>query len=709
MTDSKPAPPVAPVKPKTFTQLGRTRTDDYAWLKDDNWQEILRDPGLLRGDIRTYLEAENAYGEAVLAPTKALQARLYEEMKGRIKEDDNSVPGADGPYEYYSRYEIGAQHPITARRPRNEAAFPAPIPSVEATRAVEEVLLDEEELSRGHDYYETGGSSHSNDHLLFAWSEDTQGSEYYTIYVKVIATGELLGSAIESSTGDFGFSPCSNYLFWTWRDENGRPSKVYRRPARGGEDVLIYEELDPGFFLGLSVLSDESYIEIGIGNQETSESWLIPASDPTATPVCVEPRTEGVLYDIDHWNDRFIIRTNADGAIDFKLMRSDAATPSRDSWLDFIPHRTGIYITGVSAYKHHLVRSERENANLRIVITRFDDLSEHSIDVAEEAYALGSYGGYEYDTAILRFGYTSPTTPSQTFDYDMNTRQRVLRKTQEIPSGHNPDNYVAKRLYATAPDGEQVPITVLMRKDTPLDGTAPLFLYGYGSYGASMDPSFSISRLSLVDRGFIYATAHVRGGSEKGFGWFLAARKFSKINTFTDFIACAEHLIANSYTTKGKIVAYGGSAGGLLMGAVANMRPDLWAGIIGAVPFIDVLNTMSDLSLPLTPPEWPEWGNPLEDAAAYDYIASYSPYDNIVSQPYPAVLATGGLSDPRVTYWEPTKWVAKLRRYTTSDAPILLKMNMEAGHGGASGRFEYLKEIAFEYAFALWVTGKAGV
>jgi oligopeptidase B len=404
---------------------------------------------------------------------------------------------------------------------------------------------------------------------------------------------------------------------------------------------------------------------------------------------------------VDHWGDRFVIRTNADDAVDFKIVFAAEADPSRTGWTDFVAHKPGRFITGLHAYKDHLVRLERVDANNRIVVTA-RDLGEYVVDFEEEAYALSLEGGYEFDTPVMRFVYQSPTTPRQTFDYDMATRERTLRKTQEIPSGHNPADYVTRRLHARAPDGQLVPITVLMKAGTKLDGSAPLLLYGYGSYGMAMDASFSIRNLSLVDRGWIWATAHIRGGSEKGWGWFLDGRRFTKKNTFTDFIACAEHLIGEGYGKAGHIVAYGGSAGGMLMGAVTNMRPDLWAGIIAAVPFVDVLNTMSDTSLPLTPPEWPEWGNPIEDAQAYDYIAGYSPYDNVAVKPYPAVLATGGLSDPRVTYWEPAKWAAKLRRFSTSGDPVLLKINMEAGHGGASGRFDFLKEIALDYAFAVW-------
>jgi len=688
-----PTPPTAPKIPHPTEQLGRTRVDDYAWMKDDNWQQVLRDPKVLRADVRDHLNAENAYTKAMLASTEPLQAQLFAEMKGRIKEDDSSVPAPDGPWDYYVRYDLGAQHPIHARRAKGQAPTDK--------KGGEQVLLDEEALSKGKAFFQVGAAHHSPDHSLYAWAADEQGSEYYTIRMKDLASGEELGHAVESAYGDFVFSPDSQWIFWIWRDENARPSKVFRRPARGGEDVLVYEETDDGMFLGVGVASDDSHVLIHVGNQETTEILLIPASDPTAAPVIAEPRVVGVKYSLDHWTDRWVIRTNADDAVDFKLAVSDAAVPAKASWRDWIAHQPGRYITGFAAFAGHLVRAERVNALDRLVVTARDG-TEHEVAFDEEAYALNLEGGYEYETTTTRFVYQSPTTPRQTYDYDLATRERTLRKTQEIPSGHDPARYVARRLYAKATDGAEVPITVLMLKETPLDGSAPLLLYGYGSYGMAMEPSFSIRNLSLVDRGWIWATAHIRGGSDKGWGWFLDGRKEKKPNTFTDFIACAEHLTAEGYATKGKVAAYGGSAGGMLMGAVANLRPDLWGAIIAAVPFVDVLNTMSDTTLPLTPPEWPEWGNPLDDAAAYDLIAGYSPYDQVAAKPYPPILATGGLSDPRVTYWEPAKWAAKLREFSTGDAPILLKINMEAGHGGASGRFDFLKEIALDYAFAIW-------
>jgi oligopeptidase B len=690
---SPPTPPRPRKESRRIEQLGRVRLDDYAWMKDDNWQAVLRDPSVVKPEIREHLEAENAYLKVVLAPTEALQGRLFEEMKGRLKEDDSSVPTPDGPFDYFSRYEVGAQHPRHVRRPRG-------------AESGEAVLLDEEAEAGGKPYYAVDAAAHSPDHALYAWAEDDQGSEYHRILIRDLVTGALLPGGPESASGAFAFSPDSAWLFWVWRDENARPARVYRRPARGGDDVLVYEEKDEGMFLGVGVTTDDSHIVIGVQNQETSEEWVIPAADPTAAPAVAQSREAGVRYDLDRWSDRWVIRTNADGAVDFKLAISRAAVPGRLTWRDWIAHRPGRLIAGMALFKDHLVRLERENACDRLVVMpRGDDgaAAEHVVDFDEPAYALNLVGGYEYATTVTRFVYQSPTTPRQWFDYDMATRRRTLRKTQEVPSGHDPALYETRRLYATAPDDEEVPITVLMRRGTPLDGTAPVLLYGYGAYGYPYTASFSTQALSLVDRGWIWAGAHVRGGSDKGWGWFLDGRKFRKKNTFTDFIACAEHLVAHGYGAPGRIAAYGGSAGGMLVGAVANMRPDLWGAIIAAVPFVDVLNTMSDVTLPLTPPEWPEWGDPTRDPEAYDYIASYSPYDNIADQAYPAILARGGLSDPRVTWWEPEKWVAKLRDHATGEEPVLFAANLEAGHGGASGRFDHLKEVALDYAFAIWV------
>ena len=685
---SAPAPPRPHKDPQRIEQLGRVRTDDYAWMKDPNWQAVLRDPGQVSPQIREHLEAENAYVQAVLGGTQGLQDQLFAEMQGRIRQDDESPPLADGPFDYLSRYQQGAQHPRHLRRPRG-----APGP--------EELLLDEAAHAEGHAYWRVDHARHSPDHRLYAWSADIHGSEYYSIFVSDLESGQILPGGATSGAGDFVFSPDSAWLFWIWRDDNARPARVFRRPARGGEDVLVYEEHDEGMFLGVGTTADDSHILIRAANQETSETWLIPAATPCAQPVVAEPRTAGHRYDLDRWSDRWIVRTNNGGAIDFELRESQAAPPDRDSWRVLVAHRPGRLIAGFALFDNYLVRHERQDALDRLVI-RDRSGAERAIDFDEAAYALDLAGGYEYATPWTRFVYQSPTTPRRWYDFDMRSGERVLLKVQEVPSGHDPADYETQRIFATAADGASVPITLLMRKGAPRDGTAPVMLYGYGAYGYPETPVFSTSRLSLVDRGWIWASAHVRGGSDKGWGWFLDGRGLKKKNTFTDFIACAEHLVAEGYGSPGRIAAYGGSAGGMLVGAVANLRPELFGAIIAAVPFVDVLNTMSDVSLPLTPPEWPEWGNPLEDQAAYDYIASYSPYDNVGDRPYPPILATGGLADPRVTWWEPQKWIARLREHSTSGAPMLLKINLEAGHGGASGRFARLHELALDYAFAIW-------
>jgi oligopeptidase B len=613
-------------------------------------------------------------------------------MKGRIKEDDASVPKPDGAFQYYSRFNVGAQHPIHARKPRGDGP--------------EEILLDVDARSKGKAYYQVSATDHSPDHRLFAYAEDDKGAGTYRVRVQDLQTGQEVGTPVESTSGNFAFTPDSRWLFWTFQDENARPVKIFRRPARGGTDVLVYEEKDPGMFLGVSVSESRDFILISIANQETSEVLVIPANTPTAKPALFAPRQVGELYTPVHFDGRWYILTNAGGAVDFKIVTADIGATDRKQWKEFIPHERGRYIQGLTAFKDHLVRAERFNALPRIVV-RDRAGQEHVIEQKEAAFALALDPGYEFDTTVMRFVYQSPTTPRQWIDYDMNERTRTLRKTQEVPSGHDPARYVTERFFIKAKDGAEVPVTILRLKSTPTDASAPLLLYGYGSYGFGMEAGFNTNRLSLADRGWIWAIAHVRGGDEKGRGWFEDGRKKKKMNTFTDFIAVAEGLVARGYVRRGRIVSYGGSAGGLLVGAVSNLAPDgLFGGHIAAVPFVDVLTTMSDTTLPLTPPEWPEWGNPLESAEDYDTIAAYSPYDNVTAKPYPPIFAYGGLTDSRVTYWEPAKWIARLRDRAPKGGPYLLHINLDAGHGGASGRFEQLKEIARDYAFALKTLGE---
>ncbi|MBZ8133116.1 S9 family peptidase [Afifella sp. IM 167] len=691
-TTTSKRPPRAEKRPVEITHHGHTRQDPYHWLRADNWQEVMRDPSSLDPEIRAYLEAENAWFETEMADTTGLQETLFAEMKGRIKEDDSSVPAPDGPFSYSVRYIAGGQHPLYVRRAREGGE--------------EEVLLDGNALAAGHAYFKIGGASHSPDHKRLAWAFDDSGSEFYTLQVRNLATGEDIADVIPDTSGGAVWSADGEHLFYVRLDANHRPSKVFRHRLGTGvsQDVLVYEEADPGFFVGLGMTRSKNFIVIDCHTHETSEARLIPADAPESEPMLIAPREDGIEYYVDEAHGILFIRTNAGGAKDFAIQTAPVEAPDRENWQELVPHKPGRLLLAHGLFARHLVRLERESGLPRIVIHRLGG-EEHEIAFDEEAYSLGIDPGYEFETTTLRFSYSSLTTPSRVVDYDMESRERRLMKEQEVPSGHDPERYVARRVMAKAADGEEVPVSLLYRRETKLDGSAPCLLYGYGSYGIAIPAGFSVTRLSLVDRGFVYAIAHIRGGKDKGFSWYETGKRGTKVNTFTDFIAAGEHLVREGFTSKGRIVAHGGSAGGMLMGAVANMAPDLFGGVIADVPFVDVLNTMLDDTLPLTPPEWPEWGNPVLSEADYQTILGYSPYDNVRAQAYPPLLAMAGLTDPRVTYWEPAKWVARLRELKTDDNVLLLRTNMDAGHGGASGRFDALKEVAIEYAFALKVMG----
>ncbi|MEL6751987.1 MAG: S9 family peptidase, partial [Pseudomonadota bacterium] len=687
--NSSLTPPSAEKRLVSDTRHGIIRTDDYGWLRADNWQEVMRDPSVLPADIRAYLDAENTYQEAQFADTEALRETLFEELKGRIKQDDSSVPSPHGNYSYWSRYDEGAEYPLYMRDGPDG----------------ERVLFDGPQMAEDEDYFALGAMSHSPDHQRLAWSVDTNGSEYYHMRIRDLESGED-GDDVTRDVGAFAWCADGRSFVYVKVDENHRPSRAYHKAADGSE-TLIFREDDPRFYVHVGRSLDGEWLLIHTGQNDEDEVHLLRADAPLEPPVLVAQRRAGHEYSLDMRGDTAFITTNSGNAQNFRIMQTTVDALSEENWVEVVPHRADVLIDNTIVFKDFMVRLERENALPRIVVRALKSGEEHTIAFDEEAYSLGISSGYEFDTTTLRFTYSSPSTPSQVWDYDLVTRERKLRKEQDIPSGHSAGDYVVRRLHAPSTDGVSVPLTVLHRKDTPLDGSAPCLLYGYGSYGMGMPASFSANRLSLVDRGFVYCTAHVRGGDELGREWYEQTKKSGKVRTFQDFIAAGEMLAEQDFTARGKIVAMGGSAGGLLMGAVANMEPSLFGGIIAQVPFVDVLNTMLDDTLPLTPGEWSQWGNPIESAEEYAGIASYSPYDNVTTQDYPPIFALSGLTDPRVQYWEPSKWIAKLRDVTGNKNAILLKTNMGSGHFGKTGRFAYLEEVALVYAFALKCAGKA--
>ncbi len=696
MTDqAKPTltPPVAARRPTRHTWHSQQREDPYAWLRDANWREAMVEPERLDPAIRSYLEAENAYAQAMLEDVEPLREALVRELRGRIREDDSSVPSPDGPWAYYSRYRDGGQHPILCRCPRDGDD--------------EQILLDGDIEAEGSDYFRLGAAAHSPDHRYLAYAVDRSGAESFTICIRDLHRGRDLDESIHAARGDIAWANDGVSFLYTVIDDEHRPRWVYRHclgePAAA--DRLIYTETDPGFFLGVERTESGRYLLIDSHDHTTSEVHWLPADQPDATPQCIAPRERDVEYSVSDWGDQWLILSNAAGAEDFAILQTAIDRPGRENWQTLVPHRPGRLIEGMQIFADWLVRQELEDAESRIVIREMASGEEHVIAQTDPCVELGLMGGYEYHTDHLRFALSGFAEPAQVFDYNMRSRQRVRRKIQEIPSGHEPSDYVSRRLMITAADGERVPVSLFHRRDLTPSADTPLLLYGYGAYGISELPAFSPHRLSLVDRGFVYAIAHVRGGRERGYRWYRNGRMAQKANTFSDFIACAEALIEAGYTGAGRIAIHGGSAGGMLVGSVINQRPELFHAAIADVPFVDVLNTMLDESLPLTPPEWPEWGNPIESAEAYATIAAYSPYDNIAPRDYPHLLVTAGVSDPRVTYWEPAKWVARLRAEGKPTGLVLLHTNMTAGHGGPGGRFQYLEEVARRYAFLLKVYG----
>ena len=680
--------PKATVHPHAMTVHGHTRVDNYYWLNERENPEVL-----------AYLEAENQYADACLKHTEPLQEQLFKEITSRIKQDDNSVPIKIRDYYHYTRFEEGKEYPIYCRK---KHSLDAP----------EEILLDGNQLAEGHAFFEIGEISLSEDDRLLAYSVDTVSRRIYTVYVKDLETGEFMGEPIENTSGNVVWASDNETLFYGVKDESLRPYKIMRHRLGTvvADDVQVYEEKDETFVTYISKTKSRKYLIINSDSTLSSECRILESNRPEGVFRVFQERQSEMLYGIDHYKDYFYIQTNADGARNYKVMRTPIGQTEKEHWVEVIAHRDQVMIEGFSIFDKFFVIEEREGGLVKIRVMTWDGSTDYYIDFGEPAYTASVGGNPDFDATALRYAYTSMTTPSSVFEFDMEKRTKILLKQQEVVGGYNPGDYVTERLMVPSHDGVLVPVSIVYKKDIagrvpePVEGPAchdrPLVLYGYGSYGSSMDAYFSLARLSLLDRGFIWAIAHIRGGEEMGRQWYEDGKMLHKKNTFMDFIACAEFLIDKGYTSSSKMFAMGGSAGGLLVGAVVNMRPDLWKGVVAQVPFVDVVTTMLDESIPLTTGEYDEWGNPNEKQY-YDYMLSYSPYDNVEAKDYPAMLITTGLHDSQVQYWEPAKWTAKLRALKTDKNPLYLKTEMDYGHGGASGRFEGYKEVVLEYAFML--------
>lgn len=686
MTSETPKPPVAARRPHSSTHHGVTIEDPYFWLRDKSY------PKVDDADVLDHLKAENAFFEAQIKPLAPLVETIFQEMKGRLKEDESSVPQKDGNYLYWRRFEAGAQYKQWMRKPVSGGA--------------EQVILDEALLARDKEFFRLGGIAISEDDRVMAWSSDTDGSERFTIRFRDLTTGADLPDAIAGVLGGFVFSKDGTCLLYGLVNDNWRIDtiKLHRMGTDTSDDRVIYFEPDQGFQAAVGMTQDRNWIVVGTGDNETSELRLIPAADPLAEPLIVRPRKAGVEYDVEAHGDTLFIHTN-DVSPQFRLVTAPIASPGE--WTELIAPSPSFYMTGVTTFAGFFIVEGRDNGLDQVEIHSYDGGAPKRIEFPEASYSAGLDENPEYDVSVLRLSYESMITPDTVAEYDIATGAMKTLKVQEIPSGYDASQYATERVEIVARDGTKVPVSVVYRKSFKKDGNGPLYIYGYGAYGYAIPPGFSTLRLSLLDRGFAYAIAHIRGGDDLGQQWQLDGKLTKRMNTFNDFVDCAKGLISLGFAKPGRVVAAGGSAGGELMGAVVNSDPELWGAIAAHVPFVDVLNTMLDDSLPLTPGEFPEWGNPIVDKAAFDLIRSYSPYDQIKAQAYPPILATAGLNDPRVTYWEPAKWIAKLRATKTDDNVMLLKTNMGAGHGGKSGRFESLREDAEEYAFFLWQLGMA--
>jgi oligopeptidase B len=669
-------PPLAPRKPHQHTYHGQSFEDPWFWLREKENPEV-----------KAYLEAENAYTKEQLKNTEILQETLYNEMLGRIQEDDSSVPVRKGSYLYYTRTELGKAYSIHCRK-RNE------------TGAQEEVMLDENELAKGHDFFDLGAAEVSPDERLLAFATDINGYEEYTLFVKDLTTGELLADQVARTSGSVEWAGDNRTLFYVTLDAAHRPYRLWSHTLGQAEDRLVHEETDEAYFLGLSKTRDERYLLLELGSMVSSEIHYLDALRPQGTFTLIQPREKKIEYSVEHREGWFWIVTNADGATNFKLVKAPVAQCGRPHWQEVLPYDASLKIDAAEPFQNHVVLVGRKGGFRALIVLQPESGERYEVSFPDAVYTAALESNPEYKTSVLRFTYSSPVTPPSVFDFNMETRERTLLKEQPVKGGYDRSLYDTARTYARAQDGTLVPISLVWRRDRRSGDPQPLFLYGYGSYGHSLEPQFSSARLSLLDRGLIFAIAHIRGGGEMGRTWYDSGKFLQKKNTFTDFIACAEYLVGEGYTEPGKLVIAGGSAGGLLMGAVTNLRPDLFRAVLAQVPFVDVINTMMDPSIPLTVIEYDEWGNP-QDKAYFDYMLSYSPYDNVEAKEYPDMMITAGLNDPRVHYWEPAKLCSKLRHLKKGDSMLLLKVNMDAGHQGASGRYGYLREIATDYAFLL--------
>jgi oligopeptidase B len=693
-TLEKPVAPVAEKQPKELLAHGDKRIDNYYWMRLTDEQKTAENPDEQTQKVLKYLNAENEYLDAVLGHTKKFQQDLFEEMKARIKEDDESVPYFKNGYWYYTQYQTGQEYPIYCRKKGT-------------LEAEEEIMLNVNEMAKGYEFYNVGGLSVSPDNTILAYSEDTLSRRIYTLKFKNLETGEMLKDEIPNVQGGAAWANDNKTVFYTAKNEVTLLSEKIKRHKLNttvDSDATVYQEQDPKYYIGVYRSKSGAFIIIWNESTLVSDYHILSTETPEGDFKQFIPRENDLLYSIDHYQNKFYIRTNWE-AQNFRLMETSETNTSKANWKEVIPHRDDVLLEGIEVFHEFLVVDERQSGLTQLRIINQKTNEEHYLNFGEPAYTAYISTNPEFSSEWLRFGYTSLTTPTSTYDYNMNTREKVLKKQQEVVGGHNPEDYMTERIYATARDGAKVPVSVVYKKGFEKNGQSPLLLYGYGSYGNTIDPYFSTSRLSLLDRGFAFAIAHIRGGQMLGRQWYEDGKLLNKKNTFFDFIDCAKHLIQEEYTSSEHIFAQGGSAGGLLMGAVLNYEPLLFHGIIAGVPFVDVVTTMSDPSIPLTTNEYDEWGNPAESKEYYDYMLSYSPYDQVEAKDYTNILVTTGLFDSQVQYWEPAKWVAKLRELKTDEHQLLLHTNMDAGHGGSSGRFKQLKEVALQYAFIFNLEG----